>query len=132
MNLPCNYSFLLQVSEFMLLNSNIGNPVITGSLVHNQRIECWWRDVFRCVLFVFYNLFYHLEEKGKLDPLSDVDLFCIHFVYHKINDALESLMNGWNSHSMTSEHGLTPVQLLTSGTLMAAVPLSQQPPSDSD
>lgn len=94
--------------------------VITGSSVHNQRIERLWRDTFRCVLSLFYQLFYFLEDSGKLDPLSDVDIFCLHHVYvKKINDSLCSFVNGWNSHAMTMEHGMTPAQMFTAGTLVS-------------
>ncbi len=104
----------------MLLNSDHQTPVITGSSVHNQRIERLWRDVFRCVLTVFYQLFYYLEERGVLDPLSDTDLYCLHLVYlQKINEALEAFTNGWNHHAVTTEHFMTPAQLLTVGTLLS-------------
>lgn len=107
----------------MLTHSKYTNPVITGASVHNQRIERLWRDVFRCVLSVFYQLFYHLEEMGKLDPLSEVDLYCLHVVYRrKINEALNAFRSGWNSHAITTEHSMTPEQLFTLGTLLDARP----------
>ncbi len=110
---------MLQVAEMMLLHSDHANPVITGSSVHNQRIECLWRDVFRCVLTVFYQVFYYLEERGVLDPLSDTDLYCLHLVYtHKINEALNAFASGWNNHAVTTEHSMTPIQLLAVGTLL--------------
>lgn len=109
----------VQVAEMMLLNSHDPNPVITGSSVHNQRIERIWRDVFRCVLTVYYQLFYHLEESDLLDPLSDIDLYCLYAVYmHKINEALSAFMNGWNRHAVTTEHSMTPVQLMAVGSLL--------------
>jgi hypothetical protein len=45
--------------------------VITGSSVHNQRIERLWRDVFRTVLFSYYKLFYGLEALGLPDRLDN-------------------------------------------------------------
>ena len=53
--------------------------VIVGSSTHNQRIEQLWCDVFRSVGQTFYELLYSLEDEGVLDPLNDVDLFCVHF-----------------------------------------------------
>ena len=44
--------------------------MITGSSVHNQRVEHLWRDIYICVLSVFYQIFYHLEDNGILDPAS--------------------------------------------------------------
>ena len=104
----------------MLLHGVTSNPVITGSSVHNQRIERLWRDTYRCVLSLFYQLFYYLEDDDKLDPVSDVDLYCLHRVYvSKINLALCFFAEGWNSHAMTTEHSMTPAQMFTAGTLMA-------------
>lgn len=103
----------------MLLNSNHQNPVITGSSTHNQRIESLWRDVFRCVLSVFHQLFYYLEDRGVLDPLSESDLNCLHMVYKpKINKALGAFVSGWNNHALTTEHFMTPIQLLAVGSLL--------------
>ena len=73
----------------MLQHSDLSDPVIVGSSVHNVRIERLWRDMFRCVLSVFYQLFFFFEETERLDPLSELDLFCLHFVYiPRINKAL--------------------------------------------
>ena len=30
---------------------------------------------------VFYHLLYSMEEIGLLDPLDEVNLFCLHYVY---------------------------------------------------
>jgi hypothetical protein len=102
----------------MLIHSRVNNPVIVGSSVHNVRIERLWRDAFRCVISVFYQLFYYMEDIGKLNPLSEVDLFCLHFVYiPRISRALENFRNGWNNHAVTTEHSMTPVQLFSSSVI---------------
>lgn len=102
----------------MLTHSRARNPVIVGSSVHNVRIERLWRDTFRCVLSIFYQLFYFLEEEGKLDPLSEKDLYCLHYVYvPRISRALDTFQNGWNNHALTTEHCSTPIQMFTSGVL---------------
>ena len=102
----------------MLIHSSVNNPVIVGSSVHNIRIERLWRDTFRCVLSLFYRLFYYLEDCEKLNPMSEVDLYCLHFVYiPRISKALEAFRNGWNNHAITTENSMTPVQLFTSGVL---------------
>lgn len=59
-----------------------------------------------------------MERCGKLNPLCDVDLFCLHFVFiPRINNALSLFQTGWNNHAITTEHCKTPLQLFTSGTL---------------
>ena len=104
----------------MIQNSTHHNPMLTGSSTHNQRIERLWRDVFRCVLTVYYQLFYHLEGCGKLDSLSDVDIYCLHLVYlPKINQSLTAFVDGWNSHALISEHNLTPLQLFSAGSMLS-------------
>ena len=45
-----------------------------GLSVHNQRIERLKHDIFSGVLFLHYNLFYHLEECRVLDPSNPLHL----------------------------------------------------------
>ncbi len=39
-----------------------------------------WRDVHRCVASVYSDAFRSLETDGLVDPLNEVDLFCIRFI----------------------------------------------------
>ena len=48
-----------------------------GRSVHNQWIECLWRDVFTNVLELFHKLFMSMEDVGILHPISEVDLWCL-------------------------------------------------------
>lgn len=92
--------------------------IIVGSSTHNERIERLWSDVFRCVGQIFYTMLYSLEEEAVLDPLNDIDLFCVHFaVLPKLNQCLSEFVDSWNHHSLSSEHNLTPEQLYTLGMM---------------
>ena len=55
--------------------------IITGASTHNQRIEHLWRDVHRSVTTLYYRLFYYLERQGLLNPMDEVHLFALHYVY---------------------------------------------------
>ena len=92
--------------------------VITGSSTHNQRIERLWRDVHRCVAVLFHDTIYLLEHEDKLDPLNEIDLYCLHYVYlPRIQSALQSFIESLNNHSISTEHSLTPNQLFIRGAL---------------
>ena len=94
---------------------------ITGSSVHNQRIERLWRDTFRCVGQVYYALFYGMEDDGVLNPDNEEDLFTLHYVFlPRINSQLEQFVNAWNRHPLRTENGLTPLQLWNRGLLSAS------------
>lgn len=74
---------------------------ITGSSVHNQRIERLWRDVYRCVCSTYNELFYSMEATGFLDPVSEEDLFVLHCIFlPQINRSLAEFTGAWNQHPL--------------------------------
>ena len=94
------------------------NSMITGASIHNQRIERLWRDVHQSVTVLYYRLFYFLESQGLLDPLNEVHLYALHYVYlPRIGRALNIFREGWNNHGIRTENNLTPHQLYVGGTL---------------
>ena len=108
----------IRVWEYMLSLSNKPSSVITGSSVHNERIERMWRDVTRCVSSSFIAMFSALEADGLLDPMNEVDVFCLHYVViPQINKSLSDFQGSWNSHPLSTEANRTPMQLYVEGLL---------------
>ncbi len=93
--------------------------MLTGSSTHNQRIERLWRDMHSSVTLLFYKLFYYLEQQDLLNPLDNLNLWALHFVYlPRINRSLTEFIHSWNHHPIRTACHKTPQQLFTAGCLM--------------
>lgn len=98
--------------------------MLVGSSMHNRCIErLWrdqrlWRDLFRCVLRLNYRLFYFLESLGHLQPLNEIHLYALHYVYFpRINHSLKLFMSGWTDHGVRTANNQSPRQLFAAGVL---------------
>ena len=61
-----------------------------------------------------------MERSGLLDPVNEIHLFSLHFVYlPEINRSLQEFVNQWNHRGISTERGLSPLQLWTQGILGA-------------
>ena len=100
------------VWSYMLEKRFNRNAVITGSSVHNQRIERLNRDINAQVLNHFVNLFTHMEETNLLSSDNESDLFVLHSVFLPIiNKRLQEFMDGSNNHPLSTERNYSPKQL---------------------
>ena len=67
---------------------------------------------------LFYKLFYYLEHNDLLDPIDEVHLFAIHYIFlPRINKSLGLFQEAWNFHGLRTERGKTPSQLFIGGAL---------------
>ena len=57
-----------------------------------------------------------MESLEILDPLDEVHLFALHYIYKpRINRALKLFATQWNSHPLSTERNMTPYQLWVEG-----------------
>ena len=126
----------VDVWRYVIFNHNLDySRTITGSSVHDERIERLWRDVHRCVCSTYATLFRSMESSGFLDPLNEVDRYCLHYVFKpRLNRCIEEFVGSWNNHSISSEGNLSPNQLFFEGLNAAGTlnPVNVPPHSNID
>ena len=91
---------------------------IAGSSTRNQRIERLWREVFRCVVFLFYCVFYALEGSGSLDLDNNGHMFVLHYIFKaRINYALKEFAAAFNNRPIRTENNWSPNKIWINGMI---------------
>lgn len=105
----------IHVATYMFSHPDRGprrGSFIAGKSCHNQRIERFWRDLFHGCIYLFYYIFWYLEDNEWLDLSDELHLFCLHYIFiPRINQKLRLFANGYDNHPLRSESNMTPVQL---------------------
>lgn len=119
------------VAQFMIQERGEGRgSFIAGPSTRNQRIERLWRDVFRCVSFLFYGVFYALEEGGYLHTDNVAEMFLLHYIFlPRINFALDEFCSASNLRPVRTEHNWSPNRIWANGMINRhyADPISNEP-----
>lgn len=87
---------------------------LTGSSVHNQRVERLNRDVNNNIRRRFGPIFYGLENEGTLNVSDKLDIALLHSLYlPRINEVLQNFKDAHNNHQIRTEGNLTPTELIS-------------------
>lgn len=99
--------------ENALLWEIMPQDCITGSSVHNQRVERLNRDVNNNIRNRFAPVFYDMEEQGLLNVENELDIAILQCIFLlRVNQALKVFKDTHNNHPVRTEQNLTPVQLI--------------------
>lgn len=72
-----------------------------GVSVSNQRIECWWNQMYALGVDFWIHFFKVLEKSGQYVVDDDYERRCAIFVFADlIEDTLDKVFEEWNAHTM--------------------------------
>jgi hypothetical protein len=77
-----------------------------------------WRDLFASCIYIYYSVFYFLEESGHLELSNNIHMFCLHYTFlPRINQHLHDFASSWNDHPIRTARNKTPNQLWIIGLI---------------
>ena len=118
----CGGEFVHIKSFMNKVNGEGHNSFITGSSVHNQRIERLWKDVFNKVVYKYHVIFTTMEENNALDIENNLELSCLHHTFaRRIQSDLDFWKESHNNHPIRTENNKTPLQLWYSNSALNIV-----------
>ena len=87
-------------------------PLLQGRLSTINALSACGGICFLALHHSFIAFFYFLEEAGVHDPLSEVDIYALHYInIPRVNQQIIFFQNAWNNHRMRTTRGLTPLQM---------------------
>jgi len=90
----------------------VRGSMFRGRSVHNQS------DLFDGVSYIYYHLFYHVEDNGVLEPSNPQHLFSLRYVYvPRINRHIEKWRQGFVCHRIRTAGNRSSMQLYILGLL---------------
>ena len=88
------------------------NPVLTRRSVHNQRNERLWMALGAHVIHYFRDVFHLLESSWDLDPLNELHLFELHFVFlPRMSRMFAEFITACNHPLMCTTRNQCPLQI---------------------
>ena len=108
-----------KLTEFMQEQRGVDRgSIITGSSVHNCRVDRSHRDIYSGVLFFFARTFSRSGDYELLHVVNDLHAFAWHYAFiPRISECLQEFKGQWENHPIYSEGNLSPIQLYTAGML---------------
>lgn len=107
----------MRIAELMMQRrGDDRGSFITGPSTRKSENREAGHEVFQCMSFLFYCVFYSLEGSVYLDINDLIHLFVLHYVFTlRINNALTEFKLASNLRPVRSEHNWTPVRMRTNG-----------------
>ena len=87
-------------------------------ILFHFRIERLWREIWTGCTYLFYQLFYFMEDNGILDIDNEIHIQALHIVFKpRIQNHLDQLRCSLRRRPLRTEKNKTPLQLWIEGQI---------------